>query len=779
MKNKFFLLFLLMLTFFVGSCSKDDDASSGAVDTHWVTRTVAVVAPIGDASTKTRMERIAQWFLDNFKEAQQSDTLGITLNIEWHDELSESLTSLASDMAKREDVIAVIGPFSNEGVEAFAQQCQHTQKPLITPTATSEDVIRRYAVQRSGLSSITEPFLWSLTETDVRLMDILMSDYATYCEYYGSIGKDTVACFAPNDYYGKTFIDWAPFFAEDNQLTIVRNEACSDNADMVARIKAFLSDKASSAAAATFLATENTQALYDVALMRRQWFLENIGEDPANEAKYDDAWEAFVDFYPVMFALPTLSQEAVDALPARHAQILQGYEGYSPYADPSTGFELSYTERYGVAPTFAECKFYDALMLAGSAASYVAHHGAGEESNTDINEAIIALTNQAVKNPSEGSAIWGGVPMQQYFYELEHGSLQPFYCASGLIQFDPDTYTSSTATTYLKWRLMDGKIIHAGYFGNASAHTQNARAAWQYLYNRTAAERAYNKQTSGTAQYPDYTALTDQYAVLVQGSHELKNYRHQADVLSMYQMLRARGFDDDHIILILDGALSSQVGGVVRTSIDGRDLLGGTDGLPQAVVDYDNATISPADICNILLGTATATTPVVLPKDAGQNILFYWSGHGTNVSEAFVNAFMWRDQSADDCFTDVMLKQTVTQMQQQSYRKLFIVAEPCYGKGVINGVQGIPGVLAMSGANEFEQTKCENWNSNLGNNGAWMRDRFTYNVVTYLTAHPDGTYRDLFLYCSEHTLSSHVQMVNAPYFNNLSVTSPHEFIVKQ
>lgn len=39
-----------------------------------------------------------------------------------------------------------------------------------------------------------------------------------------------------------------------------------------------------------------------------------------------------------------------------------------------TGFEMSYETRFDTKPTFAECKFYDALLLAAFAASYMEHH---------------------------------------------------------------------------------------------------------------------------------------------------------------------------------------------------------------------------------------------------------------------------------------------------------------------------------------------------------------------------------------------------------------------
>ena len=141
-------------------CKQEDDRIEIVANRHWVAKTVAVVAPISDAATKTRLERTANWFLENFREAQMHDTLAIDLKIEWYDELSADLTTLAETLASRDDIIAVIGPFSNEGVALFAPACMKTQKPLIAPTATSEDIIRRYAVTTSGLSTNKTPFLW-------------------------------------------------------------------------------------------------------------------------------------------------------------------------------------------------------------------------------------------------------------------------------------------------------------------------------------------------------------------------------------------------------------------------------------------------------------------------------------------------------------------------------------------------------------------------------------------------------------------------------------------
>ena len=204
------------------SCKQEDDRTEIVPARHWVEKTVAVVAPIGDAATKTRLERTADWFLQNFREAQMHDTLTIDLKIRWYDELSADLTALSETLAGDSTVIAVIGPFANESVAQFAPACMKTQKPLIVPTATSEDIIRRYAVTTSGLQTNQSPFLWSLTETDVNFAGLLMSGFATESQYRNNQYKDLIddlgapmcGVFSPNDAYGMTFNYWAPFYAQ-------------------------------------------------------------------------------------------------------------------------------------------------------------------------------------------------------------------------------------------------------------------------------------------------------------------------------------------------------------------------------------------------------------------------------------------------------------------------------------------------------------------------------------------------------------------------------------
>ncbi len=747
---------------------------------HWTEYTVAIVAPIGDETAKTRLERTAAWFLENFHQAQLHNSKAVDLRLEWYDESTEDLERLSQELSGREDVLAVIGPFGNDNLATFAPACKSTGKPLIAPTATSEDIIRRYAVTTSGMRINRDPFLWSLTESDVSFTGLLMSRYASLSKYYSVIiDKPRAAFFSPEDTYGMTFNYWAPFYSLQFEVNLQQNLQYSGSEDLLSKFDAYreIIDSQAKAASAIFCVAETAEQIYDVARANRiavmsdeYWSLLHDSDDP-DDPENDKEWQLFKSNYSTYFATPGLHEEDIDAIGPRGWKILQGHEGFSPYADPATGFELGYEVRFGTKPGWEECKFYDALILSGFAACYVDHTG-GSSDNKSVNEAIIHLTMNA--DVAElGGAAWNATSMEVYLNALEQGQLLHFIGASGEINFDKDTYTAATSTTYVHWQIMDGKILHRNYFGGSGGRAADANAAWLYLYSTQQAEADFEAQAEGGVAM-NYPALADQYAVLVQGSSGFGNYRHQADVLGVYQMLRSGGFPDDHIILVLDNGMAADKNnlekGVVRNAEDGPDLLGGTDGLPVAVVDYDSKDLSPSDIADIMLGRQSGHLPTVLPQHAGTNVLLFWSGHGSSASDGGSDEFCWREERPGNGFGAGLLKETVGGM---TFRKLLICAEPCYGEAVIRPLDGIPGVLAISGASANEMSWADHWNAD---ERFWMCDRFSLNLTEHLTRNPATSFRDLFLYCAAHTLGSHAKIVGAASFGNLYLESPQEFI---
>ena len=192
-------LFTIYCSLFT-SCKTEDDTIVYKDSRRWVKKTVAVVAPLNDPIMKARLERTAEWMLQNLHNAQLHDTLCIDLKLEWYDEYGNNLKSLGERLANRDDLLAVIGPFDSDNVEQLAPYCQQTKKPLILPTATSETVIRRFAITSTGEGQ--QPFLWSLTETDVSLSELFMTYYADYLTIVGGktmsgTGAMQAALYAP------------------------------------------------------------------------------------------------------------------------------------------------------------------------------------------------------------------------------------------------------------------------------------------------------------------------------------------------------------------------------------------------------------------------------------------------------------------------------------------------------------------------------------------------------------------------------------------------------
>lgn len=796
------------------SCKQDDDTIVYQQQRRWVEKTVAVVAPIGNAADKTRLERTAQWFVANFNEAQLTDSLCVKLNLVWYDELTADLKDLSQRLSKDDNVVAIIGPFSNESVELFAPACKETHKPLILPAATSENLIRRYAVASAGSKETVnkQPFLWALTESDVAFTELLISNFASLAKKWDwgvTNTKPEAALFSPDNVYGESFFNWIPFQADNFDVVVNTNQRYNNSAKLQEEMLSFMNSLSSrketviSAMLNTLCVVESAQLLYDVALMRRKWMISTPGikemfpaADPSDPlaAVNDQYWQNYEYLFRTMFAYGNISEEDISALGEKGARILQGYQGFSPYADPSTGFEISYKMKFGQMPTFSECKFYDALMLTAFTTFSIVHNDneyAAEGKNIPselFNSTIIDLTRE------DGEMVllngtWNTMPMRMYLQSLTSSKLYKFCGASGEISFDLENFTTTTHSAYVNWQIIDGKIVHRAYYGRSGKHLASSTAAWKYIYDENEAMKDFSEMASEQTADPDYLPLNAQYAVLVHGSSNFSNYRHLADVLNVYQLLRRYGFDDDHIILIADTQIpfdkDNKEPGIIRVSQGGYDLYGGTDaavGYPKAVVDYDASKLTANDIADILAGRKSDRLPQVLPAtgSAGatnNNVLLYWSGHGRSVEHGGSDELEWRDTQAGQGFTASLMGQTVRQM---AFRKLLIITEPCYSENVIQSIVGVSGALAMSGASSTEQSWAENWNGNMGSyGGIWMANRFTLNVVNCITENPTVTFKDFYLYCTKNTIGSHVKLVNADKYGNLYRNSPDEFFLFQ
>ena len=239
-RNRILLGLLASALLLLTGCKTEDDKIVYQDSRRWVEKTVAVVAPLNNPIMKARLERTAEWMLKSLHNAQLHDTLCIDLKLEWYDEYGSDLKSLSERLANRDDLLAVIGPFDSDNVELLAPYCQQTNKPLILPTATSETVIRRFAITSTGNGQ--QPFLWSLTETDVSLSEVMMSLYANFLAIRGGTALNSEqhsALFAPASTYGQTFVEWAPFQAAEFGIGFRTCEQYTSTDDLLVRARKY------------------------------------------------------------------------------------------------------------------------------------------------------------------------------------------------------------------------------------------------------------------------------------------------------------------------------------------------------------------------------------------------------------------------------------------------------------------------------------------------------------------------------------------------------------
>ena len=494
-------LFTILCSLFT-SCSTEDDKIVVQTQHKWVDKKLAVVYPNRNAMTKAQLERTAQWFLDNFQEAQLSGDVCVRLHLEWYDELSYNLDALSTQLANDTSVVAIVGPFNSSSLEVFAQACQQTEKPLIAPTATSEEVIRRYAVPTKSGTHDVRPFLWSLTESDVAFTEVMMTAYATLMQQFTSFVTPTADVMTPDNVYGKTFFDWAPFQAENLGIHIADNGQYTSDDDLVKQMKTIIHkplDDLTALFLNSFCVVESLDQLVKLVAMRREWYIDDheyrkyydLPEDtPADDPVFDEHAPQIEAWRRTWFALSDFSQEEVTNLTERQRAILEEYQGFSPYADPTTGFEMSYERKFGTMPTFEECKFYDGLLLAGLAChkQAVEHKDKAEpeenvERNIAFNQAIYDLTFPNA-DASLSATVWDASPMALYLQSLDKGQVPQFRGASGNIAFDAESCAAAAGTTYVHWQILGGKINNIRYFSSKGNHrTGEATVARFSLYS--------------------------------------------------------------------------------------------------------------------------------------------------------------------------------------------------------------------------------------------------------------------------------------------------------
>lgn len=661
---------------------------------------VAVVMPLSHESMRIKCERIVAWAQENMLDAIDSNGPSVQLDIEWYDEDREDMGELAMKLAYREDLMAIIGPYASQHVEVLAQECAVSHKTIIVPVASSAELVRRHA---------GEGYFWSLVETDISQCETLLSIALEK-------GCRRVSLIASDDIYGQTFIDWFAFQADELGMTVdqVLSYQVSDLPEV-------MQQALSTHPEALVCVPGRVQ---DVRTM-----LEVKGRNHPTQLLFSD--NAFQ--ISVLEDCGSLAEEM---------------EGVGDCADPETGFQVAYRVRFGEEPLW-ESYLYDAVFM-----TLMGVYDLEVNGGTDLNESLKKITVLQA-NDSNLQGAWMPGILWSYLYNIMY---QNYFClngATGKLAFDANVFTNVLHSTYCHWVAYRQNFLVMDYHTTDGTHRTHANLAnWNW-------KKEHEQHFDQSRPDPVYPALQQRWALVVAASQGWKNYRHQADALAFYQLLKRQGYDDKHIVLIAEddiaGHGSNFAPGKVFVSPQGEDVYAG------AVIDYKLSDLRPDDLKLILAGQRSERLSQVIEAGEQDNVLVFWSGHGSP------GALAWGDTQS---FSQADASELLSELHRgKKYRRMLWLVETCYAGSVAKVCQDVPGVMWVTASGEWETSKPD-----VPYRDVWLSNRFTQALLQELQAQPDITLRELYYKLFRATTGSHVCVYNEKGYGSVYRNGLGEFL---
>ena len=665
----------------------------------WVSPAWAKVVKVAVSmpeAQRTQFERTAEWALQTIAAGQAGASDAVELELVWYDEDAMTKADYQA-IANDNEIAAMIGPTMSVHAKTAATAFNARQKTLITTIATSTEFQRIYS---------SKPNVFNLSESDFTQCYMMLGGILLE-------GKTHISLITSDDIYGQSFSDWFGYSATEMGMTI------------------------------DLLGIYHTED--QLRQLIGQWQGGPLLFAPGSE---DDAvvFDQMVDDTEQVYCSDMMMSAS---LPAR---LTHRYKGLAPCADPKSGFDEAYKQRFGEEPVNGEAHLYDAFSLVALAATVSQRTGQG------MNEAMVAV----IDGRDACASTWQN--MTDAFQKLRAGGHPDISGATGSLDFDALHHAAVLYSFYNFWQLADGQYTTQGTYSR-SRDDASDELLQQWDQVRAQQEQLLNEQQEDF-QYPE---LRDNWALVIGTSDTWDNYRHQADALSIYQMLKRHGYDDDHIVLILADNIAYDpqniYPGEVYVVPKGE---GGENVYKDVVVDYRLNDIPLGALRKIILGEKSEEFPHVFNADEHSNIFMYWCGHGNRGKVA------WGSNQQLDKNTMAEGWKEITEAKK--YRKFLSVTDACYSGSLGEAFEGTPGLLCLTAANANEPSKADMLDPDMQ---IWLSNGFTRAFEQVVNQRPDVKLRDLYQAVARLTTGSHASIYNEAHYGNLFHNSMAEFLPDQ
>lgn len=673
------------------------------------------VAVVMEADEQPRWERTAEWAAANIREAQRGQEQCVELQLTFKSSDDSDIDTYLRQIATDPDVAAVVGPTTTGCAERLAEIFDETdaEKPMLTTTATGIEYQRRYA---------SRPYVWNLAESDVAQIEVLMAEIAAR-KTHPSASVSLLAADSDNGNHN-AYAEWFGFIAEEYGMKIGSTQFYRTENEVREAVRK--------------LCGTHYRASYNALIF-------NPSSPEMAMALDDEIGKMREEVAPLYLYTPMLlcSDAFVDeriAAGCKHGE----YEGVDLYAAPESGFHIAYRRRFGEELTNGEAQLYDALCLVAYAATLSGHSG------EPLNDALLAVVDG---NDGKGGS-WLPADMAANFAALARGVTPDIGGVSGTLTFDEKSHSSVAGSTFRRWRLSDGEYVTTQYVSTeGSKRTSSSKNFWEWTATQM---QKFDADEGDGLTYP---ALDERWALLVAGSTGWANYRFQADVFAMYDLLRRHGYDDEHIVLIVEDDAASHPNnpdpGTLHISDDGENLY-----RPEAI-DYRLSSITPDDLADILQGRRSQRLPEVIGTDDRDNLFIFWSGHG---------ATGYLDFGNDRRMTYARLRE---QLAATPHRKMLVAVEACYSGGLGETCTGLPGALFITAANPYETSHADVWSDRAC---VYLSNGFTRGFQDGIGKNPHISLRDLYYTLAQHTAGSHVKVYNAAQYGSVYSNTMEDYL---
>ena len=737
------------------SCS-DDTASGGSpvAKPEVTTINVDVVLP---ASVQDEWQLTINMAMDNIKQAQAKQKKQVKLNLRYHDEDTEDLDVLAYNLTHPKEgddtCHAIIGPYHSSNAMTFLKYAWQQRLPVVMPSCTSAELQRINA---------RETYAWFLTESDITQCEIMLAAART-------VGYKEVILVYSDDDYGKSFFDWFPYYAQEQGVKLsatVAYERGMDLTDIMTQVAK---------------QSTETQLLLCAAISDAPLYIDICDQ----AAKF---WDTNAEGNYTMYTPFCADTSFDDYITGGNERSMNFRMGITPYCSPSYGFpQVLYGTRFN-NPTVGEAQMYDALTIIALGAAHQIANG----DRCIVNGQQVAYTEKpygpgltdhmraVVCNRTATPTSWTGTSLAVAFNYLSLGLDIDVTGASGSLLFDLETSTKVLNSTYMIWEI--GMEDHSPYGGGyvstvdpliyLSTSGSNTESSTTALW---AQQKKNMQQFDDTPVSVTLPEVTDHWAVVISPSTSWSNYRHQADAFAMYQTLRRHGYDDDHIVLIVEDNLANDE----RNAFPGKiyverssnpketDPLVNDDVREDAVVDYHFSQLTRDDLADIMLGRQSDRLPQVIHPTATSDVFFFWSGHGGSGEGP-----LWGNEDARGYGT-TRIKAIATDMAaQQKFRRMMFSIETCFSGLWGEALKGVPNVLVMTAATGYETSKADVHDNELG---TFLSNAFARTFRRQVNANNAMAIYDLYRDLFRTTTGSHVSIYNQQHYGSVYTETLRDF----